>query len=68
MINGEFTTVKVKPNYNGSLKTLRDILIDFNDVPEEFFIKTEDINRENGWRICGFLDDSQHKRNKSQLF
>lgn len=50
MINGEFTTVKVKPNYNGSFKTLRDILIDFNDVPEEFFIKEEDVYRENGWK------------------
>lgn len=50
MINGEFTTVKVKPNYNGFFKTLRDILIDFNDVPEEFFIKDEDVYRENGWK------------------
>lgn len=50
MINGEFTTVKVKPNYSGSFKTLRDILIDFNNVPEEFFIKDEDVYRENGWK------------------
>ncbi len=50
MINGEFTTVKVKPHYDGPFKTLRDILIDVEDVPKEFFISIEDVNKEKGWK------------------
>ena len=52
MINGEFTTVKVKPNYNGLYKHLgdKDILINFNEVPEEYFINDEDIHKEKGWK------------------
>ena len=52
MINGEFTTVKVKPNYNDIYRHLgdKDILIEVNDVPEEYFISDEDINKEKGWK------------------
>jgi DNA (cytosine-5)-methyltransferase 1 len=49
MINGEFTTVKVIPNYNGPMQTLGDKLINIDEVPEEFFIDAEDINRPKGW-------------------
>jgi len=50
MINGEFTTVKVKPNYSGPLQTLGEVLIDLKDVPEEFFIAKEDVNKLKGWK------------------
>jgi DNA (cytosine-5)-methyltransferase 1 len=50
MINGEFTTAKVKPNYNGLRQTLGNVLIDINEVPEEFFITEEDIYKQKGWK------------------
>lgn len=49
MIDGEFTTVKLKPHYTGQYKTLGDILTDLKDVPKEYFISQEDINKEKGW-------------------
>lgn len=50
MINGEFTTVKVKPDYHGLKQTLGSKLIDIEEVPNEFFISQEDINKEKGWK------------------
>ncbi|WP_445712092.1 DNA (cytosine-5-)-methyltransferase [Flavobacterium sp.] len=50
MINGEFTTVKTKPNYSGSMQTLGSKLIDKQEVPSEFFISDEDINKPKGWK------------------
>ncbi|CAL2084928.1 DNA (cytosine-5-)-methyltransferase [Tenacibaculum sp. 190524A05c] len=50
MINGEYTTVKVKPDYHGINKTLGSVLINFNEVPNDFFITEEDINKPKGWK------------------
>lgn len=43
----KFYTMKSKPIYGGPITTLRDILIDENDVSEEFYIKGKDLDR---WR------------------
>ncbi|MBJ2174391.1 DNA (cytosine-5-)-methyltransferase [Aureibaculum sp. A20] len=52
MINGEFTTAKVKPDYNGVYRHLgdKDILINLSEVPEEYFVSNEDINKVRGWK------------------
>jgi DNA (cytosine-5)-methyltransferase 1 len=50
MINGEFITVKTRPDHDGPMQNLGSILIDIEDVPEEFFVQDEDINKEKGWR------------------
>lgn len=50
MINGEFTTVKVKPDYHGVKQTLGSKLINIKEVPEEFFITEEDIYKQKGWK------------------
>lgn len=50
MINGEFITVKTKPNYNGEMQTLGSKLIDEQEVPEDFFISNEDVNKHKGWK------------------
>ncbi|HLT33883.1 MAG TPA: DNA (cytosine-5-)-methyltransferase [Aquaticitalea sp.] len=50
MINGHYITVKTHPNYPGKPVTLGDILIDSKDVPKEFFISEEDINKPKGWK------------------
>ena len=50
MINGEFTTVKVKPDYHGLKQTLGSKLIDIEEVPNEFFITEEDIYKQKGWK------------------
>lgn len=50
MINGQFTTVKVKPNFNGPFITLGDILVDIEDVPAEYFIFPDEVYKEKGWQ------------------
>jgi DNA (cytosine-5)-methyltransferase 1 len=50
MINGEFITVKTKPNYNSPPQTLGSKLVNEQEVPEEFFISNEDINKQKGWK------------------
>lgn len=50
MIDGEFTTVKVYSSYEGPYRTLGDVLIDIKDVPEEFFISPEEVDKEKGWK------------------
>ena len=49
MINGEFITVKTKPDYIGLKQTLGSKLINIEDVPEEYFIPEEDIHKLKGW-------------------
>ena len=41
MINREFFTAKVFPDYNGKITTIGDILLPEKDVPEEFFVNGE---------------------------
>jgi DNA (cytosine-5)-methyltransferase 1 len=41
MLNREFFTAKVFPDYNGKIITLGDILLPEKDVPEEFFVNGE---------------------------
>lgn len=41
--NRKVTTIETAPDYNGPYLTLGDILVDEKFVPEEFFIKDEDI-------------------------
>ncbi len=50
MIDGKFTTVKAFPNYSGPFKTLGDVLIDVEEVTNEFFISKEDVEKEKGWK------------------
>jgi len=50
MINGEFITVKTKPNYNGLKQTLGSKLINIKEVSEAYFIAEEDINKPKGWK------------------
>lgn len=50
MIDGSYHTARVYPSYNGPFKTLGDVLIDIEDVPKEFFIPKEDVEKEKGWK------------------
>lgn len=50
MIDGKFLTVKSFPSYNGPYKTLGSVLVDFEDVPEEYFIAQEDLDKQKGWK------------------
>lgn len=47
MINGQIYTAKVKPQYEGPRMVLKDILINENDVPVEYFIDEADIDKWN---------------------
>lgn len=50
MIDGKFITAKTVPAFNGPRQTLGDKLTDFEEVPEEFFISDEDVNKSKGWK------------------
>ena len=43
MQDGEVLTYRVKPVYNGPRKTLGDILVPIEEVPEEFFIDDKNL-------------------------
>ncbi len=45
MIGGKVCTTKVSENYKGCLMTLGDVLISEKDVPKEYYIDKEDIER-----------------------
>lgn len=42
MVDGKVTTIKTAASYEGECATLKDVLIDIDDVPAEFFISTDD--------------------------
>src|SRR5690554_2756605 len=58
MIDGSFFTVKAYPSFNGPYKTLGDVLIDYADVPNEFFISQEEVDKEKGWK---YLKESKNE-------
>jgi len=47
MINGQIYTAKVKPQYEGNRTVLKDILENVENVPQEYFIPDEDIDKWN---------------------
>lgn len=62
MINGHITTIKTRPNYYGRFTILRDLLQN-GEVPEEFYINEEDIDK---WK---YLKGSEREiRTNSQGF
>ncbi len=44
MINGNVTTIKTKPNYEGEFTILKDLIIK-GEVPADFFINEEDMDK-----------------------
>ncbi|MBN2825734.1 MAG: DNA (cytosine-5-)-methyltransferase [Campylobacterales bacterium] len=47
MVGGEYYTSKYQPKYSGKTTTLAEILIDETDVPQEFYIDEEALEK---WR------------------
>ncbi len=45
MIDGHVYTIRAKEDYHGSRKNLGDVLLEEENVPEEYFIKKEDLKR-----------------------
>ena len=45
MIDGIYYTARVTPDFNGEYITLGDILIDEADVPKEFYINNEELEK-----------------------
>jgi DNA (cytosine-5)-methyltransferase 1 len=43
MVGRSYYTCEVEPEYNGVYRTLRDILVDDESVPEEFFIDKDEL-------------------------
>lgn len=44
-INGKVTTGDIEPNYSGERVNLGDVLLDEKDVPKEFFINENDLEK-----------------------
>ena len=45
LLNGKIYTAKTNSQYDGYKTIIRDILIDENEVPKEFYINEEDIDK-----------------------
>lgn len=63
MINGQFYTYKITPNYQGDYTTLGDILAtgeDRNLITEEFYIKDKDLPK---WE---YLKGAKHETRKTK--
>lgn len=62
MINRKVWTQKVKPEYNGPKKTLKDIILPEEEVPEEFFIKKNSLEK---WKYLKGPKNEQRTNKKS---
>jgi DNA (cytosine-5)-methyltransferase 1 len=49
MIDGRFWTLKTTSSFAGDRTVLEEILEPSSEVPEEFFISTEELQQKNGW-------------------
>lgn len=45
ILDGKIYTMDVVPNYSGKKSTLSDILVEEKDIPEEYFIPKEDLEK-----------------------
>lgn len=45
ILDGKVTTLKTSPDYEGERMSLKDILIPLDEVPEDYFIDEEDIDK-----------------------
>lgn len=45
MIDGVYYTYKVEANYKGKYSILKDFLVDEKDVPEDFYIASQDLEK-----------------------
>ena len=59
-INRNVYSVETKPNYDGKKITIKDILVDEKEVPEEFFIKEKDLEK---WK---YLKGAKNEERKSK--
>lgn len=63
MIDGEFTTAKVYSSYTGPFRTLGGVLIDVNEVPKDFFISKEEVEKEKGWNyLKGYKNELRYNK------
>jgi DNA (cytosine-5)-methyltransferase 1 len=65
MLNRDVWTAKTKPVYKGDEKTLRDILIDLKDVPEEYFLNEADLD---AWRYLKGSKKEPRKKSNGEIF
>lgn len=47
ILNGKVTTLKTSPNYEGKRTLLKDILVPVDEVPQEYFIDENDLDKWN---------------------
>lgn len=43
MINGQVMSMRTRPSYDGTISTIRDIMVNDESVPESYFINNDDI-------------------------
>lgn len=59
MSERKVTTIDVEPIYDGPFLTLKDVLVDEKDVPEDFFISDSELQQ---WK---YLKGSKHEKRTS---
>lgn len=58
-------TYPVLPNYEGEYKTLGDILLPMNEIPDEFLVKTSDIDK---WEYFKGSKKEERKKSNGDVF
>jgi DNA (cytosine-5)-methyltransferase 1 len=59
------TTYPVVPNFEGPFKTLGDIVLPFDDVPEEFQLKDKDFDK---WKYLKGSKKEERKKSNGEIF
>lgn len=62
MIGHEVWTSKVVPAYRGKRTVLGDVLIDDDQVPDEYWIPRADLSKARGWRYLKGAKSEQRKK------
>lgn len=65
MINRTVWTVKTIPNYTGPQQTLGDLLVNSNEVPESYFLNSED---EAAWKYLKGAKREERKKSNGEIF
>lgn len=65
MINRDVWTVKTKPVFKGVETTLGHLLVDLKDVPEEYFLKEEELE---AWKYLKGSKKEPRKKSNGEIF
>lgn len=65
IIDREVWTIETKPQYKGSKLTLNDIVLNINDVPNEYFLDEKDLEK---WQYLKGAKKEPRKKSNGEIF